>query len=172
MKILLADQVVKRLQTELMRAGAKEIGGLLMGEDVGDGAFRVVGISVQRSGGTHTCFVRNPNEHQAYLEEFFARTGQDYTRFNYLGEWHSHPSFEPLPSATDIKTMQSIVGDPEVGVNFLALLVVRQVKRRIEATATVFMRTGTPVSIPVSPESEGSNKGWRISKWLRQVFNP
>jgi integrative and conjugative element protein (TIGR02256 family) len=93
-----------------------------MGEHIGDELFRVVEISVQRSGGTAACFIRHPNEHKAQLERFFAQTGNDYARFNYLGEWHSHPSFEPAPSETDVCTMQSIVEDPEVGVNFLVLL--------------------------------------------------
>ena len=94
MKILLAPPIVKRLRRELRRAGNREIGGLLMGEDLGNGDFRVVEISVQRSGGTEACFIRNPEDHQTELDTFFARTGNDYSRFNYLGEWHSHPSFK------------------------------------------------------------------------------
>lgn len=63
-------------------------------------------------------------EHRAQLAAFFELNGGDYTRFNYLGEWHSHPCSEPLPSMTDIQTMQSIVDDPEVGANFLILFIV------------------------------------------------
>ena len=93
-----------------------------MGEHVRHDVFKVVDMSVQRSGGSVDCFVRDPTEHQATLQAFFARTGGDYTRFNYLGEWHSHPAFEPVPSAVDVATMQSIVEDPSVGVNFLVLV--------------------------------------------------
>ena len=49
MKIILAPQIVQRLRRELRRAGRREIGGLLMGEDLGSEQFRVVDISVQRS---------------------------------------------------------------------------------------------------------------------------
>jgi proteasome lid subunit RPN8/RPN11 len=73
-----------------------------MGEHVRDDIFRVVDISVQRSGGSQSCFIRNPTDHQAQLQDFFARTSEDYSRFNYLGEWHSHPSFTAAPSITDI----------------------------------------------------------------------
>src|SRR5271170_5137069 len=139
MQLLLAPQVIKRLQRELRRAGRREIGGLLMGEHLSDELFRVTEISIQRAGGTHACFVRDPKDHKAQLETFFARTGKDYARFNYLGEWHSHPSFEAIPSATDFRTMQSIVEDSDVGVNFLVLLVCKRAARgSIEATAVAF----------------------------------
>jgi len=142
-----------------------------MGKDLGSELFRVVDISVQRSGGTHACFIRNPKDHQAYLQAFFARTGQDYTRFNYLGEWHSHPSFDAVPSGPDMETMQSIVSDPEVGANFLVLLIAKRSGKEIEATATVFMPQMTPFSVPVSAEPEEENhEETRLSKWLKKIF--
>ena len=84
------------------------------------------------------------------------------TRFNYLGEWHSHPSFEPLPSDTDIRTMQSLVEDPDVGVNFLVLMVCRMASGRgrvLELTATAFRAGANPLAVPISvePEPEGQN---------------
>jgi hypothetical protein len=51
-----------------------------------------VDISFQKRGGTFAHFVRDPTHHKAFLTDFFASTGKDYKRFNYLGEWHSHPS--------------------------------------------------------------------------------
>src|SRR5258707_14116421 len=82
MQLLLPPQIIKRLHRELRRAGRKEIGGLLMGEHVRDEIFRLVDISVQRSGGSQACFIRNPADHQAQLQEFFGRTAEDYRRFN------------------------------------------------------------------------------------------
>jgi integrative and conjugative element protein (TIGR02256 family) len=133
-----------------------------MGEHLGNERFRVVKVSVQRSGGNQACFIRNPHDHRAELEEFFEETGRDYARFNYLGEWHSHPSFESLPSGTDIQTMQSIVEDPEVGVHFLVLIVCRlgaERRRVIELTATAFRAGTSPLPVPISlePESQGRN---------------
>ncbi len=170
MQLLLAPQITKRLQRELRRAGRREIGGLLMGEHLGGQVFRVVDISVQRSGGSQVCFVRDPKGHQAHLEAFFARTGGDYSRFNYLGEWHSHPSFEAVPSATDIETMQSIVSDAAVGVNFLVLLIVKLATgRKIESAATAFRAYSHPISISVSaePDAQGSSIA---SQWLQKIF--
>jgi [CysO sulfur-carrier protein]-S-L-cysteine hydrolase len=140
-----------------------------MGEHVRDGVFRVVDVSVQRSGGSHTQFIRDPANHDAQLRAFFARTGQDFTRFNYLGEWHSHPTFEPLPSAVDIATMQSLVEDPKVGANFLILFIATLTAgTRIDASAIAFAPNTPPVTVAIDYEHE--NCGVRgLSKLLRYL---
>jgi integrative and conjugative element protein (TIGR02256 family) len=139
-----------------------------MGEHQRDELFRVVDISVQRSGGSRVCFIRNPKDHESELNRFFARTGKEYTRFNYLGEWHSHPSFEAIPSHTDIQTMQSIVEDPAVGVNFLVLLISKLGRQNeIELTATAFRADTLPTSIPIMAEgdSQAERRGLAL-RWL------
>jgi hypothetical protein len=143
-----------------------------MGEHVGNEVFRVVDISVQWSGGSQICFIRNPGNHQSQLRDFFERTGADYSRFNYLGEWHSHPSFDPLPSAVDNETMQSIVEDPTVGANFLVLLIPRLSNdKSIEASATAFRAGAPPISVPVSVEVGHKNQFEGIvHRLLRKMF--
>jgi len=172
MQLLLAPQIIKRLKRELRRAGGREIGGLLMGEHVSEEVFHVVDISVQHAGGSHSCFIRNPSDHKIQLERFFAQTGNDYARFNYLGEWHSHPSFEPVPSSTDVQTMQSIVDDPNVGVNFLVLLIPKLGSRkRFEATATAFRARTLPLSVLLLEASDlKAQREGGASGWLRGLF--
>lgn len=172
MQLLLPSQIIVRLRRELRRAGRKEIGGLLMGEHLRDEIFRVMDISVQRSGGSQACFVRDPNHHQVQLQEFFSRTGGDYSRFNYLGEWHSHPSFEPLPSPTDVQTMRSIIDDPAIGVNFLVLLIPRlSIGGSIETTATAFTMGSPPIPVPVLIEADSqAQRQGKAYEWLRKVF--
>jgi [CysO sulfur-carrier protein]-S-L-cysteine hydrolase len=172
MQLLLARPVIKRLRFELRRAGRQEIGGVMMGEHVRDEVFRVIDITVQRSGGSEACFVRNPNEHRAQLQEFFDRTGSDYSRFNYLGEWHSHPSFTTTPSVTDIITMQSIVEDPDVGVNFLTLLIPKlSNKMLIEVTAMAFRAGEPPLVIPVYADvDDNTSHKFTINKYFNKFF--
>jgi integrative and conjugative element protein (TIGR02256 family) len=172
MQLLLPSQVSNRLERELRRAGRQEIGGVLMGEHLHDEVFRIVEISVQRSGGTQACFIRNPSDHQAQLEQFFARYGNDYVRYNYLGEWHSHPSFDPMPSTSDMQTMQSIVDDPAVGVNFAVLLITKLGNnKRIEATAMAFRSGMSAMSVPLQAEAESHPQPEGIAwRWLRKIF--
>lgn len=165
---MLPEAIVERFHSALKGGGAREIGGLLMGEHQGGDTFRLVDISVQTLQGTHSTFERDPEQHRAKLAEFFDRTGADYTRFNYLGEWHSHPSFAPLPSGKDMRTMRSIVSDPDVGVNFAVLIIVRLVHHgRLAMSATAILPDGS--AQPVSLRTEGNAALVSPTLWHRLV---
>lgn len=170
MQLLLTQPIIRRLERELRHARHREIGGLLLGEHVRDETFRVVDITVQRSGGSAAHFVRDPAQHQAQLDEFFARTGADYTRFNYLGEWHSHPSFEPLPSGQDVATMQSLVERPDTGVNFLVLIIVRLgFMRNVQLSACLFRPVRQPEDVQLFLEQDGSSESAlvKVKRWIK-----
>lgn len=152
-EVVLSANVAAKLRRELRRAGDREIGGVLAGEDLGGGRFLVADLSVQRSGGGVAHFVRDPSAHRRFMRRFFARTGNDYTRFNYLGEWHSHPSFPALPSGTDLRQMQGLIDDRGQPANFLVLLVLKLGRGgEIEATAHAFRRGAHVVQARVARE--------------------
>ena len=122
MKLQIHPNTLARLTRELAQAGRREIGGVLVGEHLDRNTFRIADLSVQRHGGEEACFVRRPAHHKGFLDDFFARTGDAYDRFNYLGEWHSHPSFSTEPSGTDLLQMHEIVNDGPSGPPFAILL--------------------------------------------------
>jgi proteasome lid subunit RPN8/RPN11 len=154
MKLLLPHRIIKRLRRKL-RGRIREIGGIMVGEHVGRDEFRVADISFQKRGGTIAHFVRDPAHHKAFLADFFAKSGNDYKRFNYFGEWHSHPAFEPLPSGEDFRTMYELVEDPEVGVNFAVLIIVRlRGWSTVELSATLFRPGYMPEAVQVAVERD------------------
>ena len=172
MRLLLPQEILERLQRELRRGGRREIGGLLMGEHVTDNVFRVVDLTVQRSGGTVSCFVRDPADHQSQLDAFFERHGQEFRRFNYLGEWHSHPLFKPQPSETDVTTMRSIVNDAAVGANFLVLMIVRIGWRgQLQLSASAFVAYGGPIGVDVGVEwTTGKPERVPVLRRIQRLF--
>ena len=179
MRLLLTRPIAQRLQRELRDAGRREIGGLLLGEHLHDDVFRLVDLTVQRAGGSKACFVRRPQAHHAELNQFFERTGANYTRFNYLGEWHSHPSFAPVPSTTDLETMQSIVSDASVGANFVVLMIVKLAgKRQLQLSASAFRADAPPaeVHIEFEPEEatvvveENETATGVVLRWVRRLL--
>ena len=95
-----------------------------MAEHVGVNEFIVRDVTIHRRG-TFATFLRRIEDAWAALNRFFEDTKQDYARFNYIGEWHSHPSFVPVPSDRDHRSMYEIVSDPSVGANFAVLVIVR-----------------------------------------------
>jgi hypothetical protein len=74
-----------------------------------------------------------------------------FRRFNYLGEWHSHPSFSVRPSAQDVSTMTDIVEDQNSLISFAVILIVRlRLRLWIEHSVTIFARDRTPQSRRIS----------------------
>lgn len=139
MKLLLPLEHQNRLVNALQKAGVREIGGVLMGEHVGPDTFRVKSITVQDHGGAFASFVRFLEQIVQPLATFFKSTNHEYRRFNYLGEWHSHPSFALVPSRTDIASMREIVDYPKVSATFAVLLIVRRTAAGcLEGALTVF----------------------------------
>jgi [CysO sulfur-carrier protein]-S-L-cysteine hydrolase len=139
-KIILPLLIEQKLAAAMYKAGRQEIGGILMGEHVAEGVFRIQDATVQRQAGTFASFVRLTKEVVVPLHRFFRKTHHDYRRFNYLGEWHSHPSFLPRPSTRDSETMWEMLQEAETSTNFAVLLVVRLSEaHQVEGTATVYV---------------------------------
>jgi hypothetical protein len=124
MRVEVPSPVKNELRRVLRKAGRSEIGGVLMAEQVQPGLFRIVDFSVDEKCGGDAHFVRSAEAHLEALNTFFTRTGNNYTKFNYLGEWHSHPSFPVAPSLTDQASMLALV-DGERAIDFAVLLIVR-----------------------------------------------
>ena len=142
--MMIPEDVCQKLDEALRRAGASEIGGMLMGRELSPGCFEIVDFSLDETSGSHKTFVRDHQVHNKVLDDFFERTGRDYTTFNYLGEWHSHPSFPVLPSRKDMETMHRLVNH-EKGIPFAALLIVKLGDRGVlEASATLHQRRRVP----------------------------
>lgn len=122
--IILSCRCARKLKKELRLAGANEIGGVMAGEHLADGKFLVKELSVQRDG-TTASFARDPVKHRKFMRRFHLLTGHNTERYNYLGEWHSHPSFLALPSPPDLRTMQAEIEDRDQTASFLVLLVIK-----------------------------------------------
>src|SRR5262249_39449161 len=70
--------------------------------------------------------------------------GLRYQRFNYLGEWHSHPSFSVQTQSRGYRPMTDIVENGNSTITFAVLLIVRLRWRLwIDCSLTVLQRTKT-----------------------------
>lgn len=141
--LILPPEQHELLMAALQKAGRREVGGILMGEHAGPNVFIVRKMTVYRRGAFAT-FVRRIEDAIGSLRAFCRETGHDYVRFNYIGEWHSHPSFEPYPSRTDDLSMLQIVQDETVGANFVVLLITKLgPEGELVSTAHTYLPNGT-----------------------------
>lgn len=142
-EIVLNSRCIRKLRRELDAAGLNEIGGVLAAEQVADGKFLVLDLSVQRNGTTNH-FDRDPIQHADFIRRFHERMGYHPEKFNYLGEWHSHPSYPAIPSSDDFSQMQKLVEDKDQASTFLALLVVKLDSHKTLRGSTYAFRPGLP----------------------------
>ena len=148
MQIELAPDVETGLRDVLRSAGRREIGGMLFAEQLAPSRFRVIDLSMDLYSGSHSNFRRDPSAHEEALNAFFERTGRNFARFNYLGEWHSHPSFSVRPSSEDVVTMTELVSDERSAIAFAVLLIVRlRLRFWLDHSWTIFAR-GRPPRAP------------------------
>ena len=149
MRLELPKNLRRRIRHAVRRAGRNEIGGVLMAEQFAPGHFRLVDFTVDGQIGGAAHFVRSVEDHRTALTDFFARTGSDFSRFNYLGEWHSHPNHLPIPSREDVGSMSELVNG-ERDIPFAALLIVRSRWCGLTLSATLFQRGEHPSTIEIS----------------------
>ena len=143
MRIYLSEQTKKKLFEVIQKAGNKETGGILMGEYITDDTYKIVDFTIQKTSGTVFSFQRLLDGFVDPLKHFFKKTNFNYRKYNYLGEWHTHPNFSVQPSSTDIESMFEIVEDSLTNANFAVLLIIRiNSDNQLECSANVFYLGG------------------------------
>ena len=149
-KIRLPGYIIERIREALLKHGNRECGGILMGEHVNHEEFCVVDLTVQPEAGTVSRFVRAVASFVAKLAAFFERTEYCYQKYNYLGEWHSHPLYTLQPSWDDVQTMRDIIDDPEVGANFVVLMLAKLGNGNVEFRAWALAPGGVLIEADVT----------------------
>jgi hypothetical protein len=153
-KIALAPDQAGRLVAALKQAGVKEIGGQLFGEQLAPSDFRVTELTVQSRPGTFARFIVDLLQAARDAVRFFDRTEHRYTRYNYIGEWHSHPSFAVQPSGTDMATMRDLVRDSQFVGYSAILMIVRLDAEALTAGAWVIDPQGRERAVSLEVELE------------------
>lgn len=154
MRIRLPDDQLQKLKPALAQAGTREIGGQLFGEQLAPSNFRITELTIQVRRGSFARFMVDLLQAARDALRFFDRTEHRYTRFNYIGEWHSHPSFEIKPSTPDIQTMINLVTDPAFRGSFAILMIVRLDGDAVSAGAWLFDPQGTARAIDLETTFE------------------
>lgn len=146
--------IIERWGADLKRAGAREIGGVLFGEQIAEGDFRIVEATRQRFwGGTATTFKRRGGGARRKILALHEKVGGNPERFNYLGEWHSHPRAPAWPSCQDEITMYDLLADQGEAVNFLVLLIVKlDEQARLHIGARTYLGSGHKLACEIQIE--------------------
>lgn len=154
MRVQVPPEQLAVVRAALEQAGTNETGGQLFGRQIAPSEFVVTEVTVQRRVGSFARFIVDVVQSAQDALRFFARTGHRYTVFNYLGEWHSHPSFEVVPSGTDRRSMKEIVSDPAYRGTFAILLIVRLDSSFVTCGGWLFDPAGNEEPITIDTPDE------------------
>ena len=154
MKLRIGKKTIKEWQKALKKAGDREIGGILFGEHIEDSDFKVIQATKQNKGGNQTHFQRDASKAIKDIGRLNARYKNNHERFNYLGEWHSHPNVPALPSAQDEATMRQLLVESDATVNFLVLIIIRlNNNKNIEMSAHAYLASDHIIQCNIELES-------------------
>jgi hypothetical protein len=112
----------------------------------------VTDLTVQRRLGSVAAFIVDLVEAARAAVDFFHRTGHAYSRHNYIGEWHSHPSFAVAPSPKDANTMRELVTAKDFRGSFAVLLIARLDGAELRTGAWLFDPRGTEQAVTLEVE--------------------
>ena len=154
MKLTIPLEQVTTLRAALDKAGAKEIGGQIYGEQIAPSVFIGSDFTFQKRLGTISRFLVDLVQAATDALAFFDRTQHRYTRFNYIGEWHSHPSFALRPSCTDVQTMRELVASQNFDGQFAVLLICKLTGNTVELGGWLFDPEGREFPILLEVENE------------------
>lgn len=158
MNLRIPHQIAKEWKNSLKKAGNNEIGGVLFGEHVGESDFRIVHATKQAGGGGHSYFRRKGSVARREINRISAEYGDHYERFNYLGEWHSHPNAPAIPSTKDELSMQSLLIDPDTSANFLVLIIMQLTQDEvIEISAIAYLKSSHIIHCNIELEENGDS---------------
>ena len=135
--IQVAVQVQDEIAQALRHAGVRKTGGMLFGEVVTPHRVRIIEATVEGEG-SFASFTRRVSRGKRFSRRFMKKHAHAYQQYNYVGEWHSHPSFTLSPSITDSESMRGILQEiPHA--HFVLLLIVR-LREKLEIGAFCWQR--------------------------------
>lgn len=161
LSLMIPRSQLEKMQTFLKAGGIREIGGWLVAEQIAPGDFELVGFTVDLEVGTRNRFASLPGLHSEQLDQLLKENSHRSGQVDYLGEWHSHPTFPPTPSTIDLAAMTNMVENS--GPSFAALVIVRlRDTASIEATITMFQRGQSPANGRLIIENSPSETAGRL----------
>jgi integrative and conjugative element protein (TIGR02256 family) len=143
--VTIEAEVLRKMVSDCIRAGAHETGGILIGKYSSDGSIALI-LEI----------TSHPNDSISNsvtfkrgiigLKELLAERWDEGS--HYIGEWHYHPGGSPEPSAPDMRAMRSIAKNSKYSCREPILIILGgNPPKVVELSATVFPANGPSVKL-------------------------
>ena len=118
------QQVIKILEKyKQLLSNDDEACGILMGRyiiDSDDIVIDFISVPTKTDIRSRFRFFRSKKSHQDFHDRIWHSSSG---RYNYLGEWHTHPEPNPRPSKYDIKNWKKVLKKSTFGSDFLLFII-------------------------------------------------
>lgn len=101
MKIIVKNEVANKIKKVVKKAGKNEIKGACFAAKIDDNVFEIEDVYISKIGSFSFSNLVISFKYRMFENKYFKKHNYDYERHNYIGDWHSHPSFELVPSSYD-----------------------------------------------------------------------
>jgi proteasome lid subunit RPN8/RPN11 len=123
-----------------------ETKGALFAEKLDDETYKVEAVYFEKKVGTFAFVTLFNNErYKKFCANYFNKYKNQYEIHNYIGDWHSHPSFSCVPSLYD---KNEVIKDlKNSNANFLIQLIVKIEKNCLVGNAFLYNNQVTALKI-------------------------
>ena len=114
------DKVISFIQD---KKNKPESGGILMGYYIDEFSIYISDLSIpsEKDKSSRFNFVRSFINTQKIIDNFFKKSKGKKI---YLGEWHTHPEKDPIPSSTDLDSFQNQLKTNKLNSNFIFMIII------------------------------------------------
>lgn len=146
MKIIIPKKLTKKIFIQVKKCRLNETKGALFARKISDEMFEVDDVYIEKKVGSFA-FVElvNNEKYQVYQNCYHEKSGHDYIHHNYIGDWHSHPSFVLYPSSYDIEEVKKDL--KKSNARFLVQVIVKIINDKLTGNAFYYDRNITAKQI-------------------------
>ncbi len=149
MEIIIPKKISLILIKQISKHSPLETKGALFAEDLGNDTFKIDEVYLEPKPGT-TTFVKLyiNQEYLSFQKNYHKFRKNNFSKYNYIGDWHSHPLFECLPSSYDVSEVEEDI--KKSNAIFLVQIILKVLKGRLVGNAFYYTRETSAKKVKLS----------------------
>jgi len=157
LEIIIPAKITSLIKKHIDKYSPLETKGALFAEHLGDNIFKIDSVYLEPKPGTTTYVKLVVNRvYQAFQNSFHKKHQYHFSKFNYIGDWHSHPLFECIPSSFDVEEVQKDLKNSNA--NFLVQLILKVNQDKLIGNAFYYSNQVSAKKIHLVIENDSKKK--------------
>ncbi len=157
MEIIIPKEITLRLIKQISKYSPLETKGALFAEDLGNDTFKIDEVYLEPKPGT-TTFVKLYINHEyvTFQKNYHKLRNNNFSKYNYIGDWHSHPLFECYPSSYDVSEVEKDM--KQSNAIFLVQLILKVFNGKLVGNAFYYSHEKSAKRIKLTIQNKLNNR--------------